>query len=75
MQGRAIHDSAVETDAMHIADEVADEATDEVGEIDALVIDEEVATYLISTATVDTKVTTHASTEPDSCFDGAVCTH
>lgn len=74
MQGRAIHDSAVETDAMHVADEVADEATDEVGETDALVV-EEVATYLIFIATVSTEVTTHASMEPDSCFDGAVCAH
>lgn len=62
MHGQDVHDSAVETYAIPVVDDVVDEVADEVDETNARVTDEVTTTYLIPTATTDTKVTTSAST-------------
>lgn len=50
----------VKTNAIPVIDQV----DDEVAETDVAVADEVVATYLVPIVTADTKVITHASTEP-----------
>lgn len=74
MQGQVAHDLKVGTDALHVIDEVADEVaaevaetnihvTNELVELDTHIIDEVVATNLVSSATTNTEVTTHGSTK------------
>lgn len=70
MQGQVAHDPTVETNALHVADEVATEVAEtdihvanELVELDAHIIYEVVAINLVSSATANTKVTSHGSTK------------